>query len=160
MQFRHAVDGFGLYGLCRGAALIFKGIDGAIFHRLQPPRAAQVHHANAARERFRHHGPRLLMRRGKQQHLYAFVLKAPPIERLNTQVARAIVVEQVRMQIHQRLGRAAGAAQKQGRMLSECRVVQQQARQLHAGVAADSHHRNFSCLTQFLSAFYVDGISR
>ena len=66
--------------MCRGqiGAFVFEGVDGAIGSIGKPPRAAEINHTQAARERLRHPFARLLVRRGKKENLNAAVCEQLP----------------------------------------------------------------------------------
>ncbi len=78
MQLRHAVDSLRLRGRGQLASFVLKGVDGAVGRFGQPPRSAQIDHAQAALQRFRNPLARLLMRRGEKQHLHAALGRAAP----------------------------------------------------------------------------------
>ncbi len=157
MQLRHAVDGLRLG--CRGLGLIVRlagafiveGIDGAVGRFGEPPRSAQVDDAQTRAKRLRHPLPRLLVRRGEKQHFNAAVGQQIPRERLQLEVAAAVAIGQLRMNLGQRNAAARDvlcvhAPGKDRRLAFQAGMAQQQPGQLRAGVPGHSHH---CCLYAF-----------
>ncbi len=108
MQLRHAVNGLRLRSRGQLGSVVFKRVHGAIRRFSQPPRAAQINHPHAAIQRLRNPLARLLVRRGQKQHLNSALLQQLPRKRLLLQVAAALAVNQLRMNLAQRHSAARG----------------------------------------------------
>ena len=146
MKLRHAIDGLRLRGRGQFGAFVVEGIYGAIGWLGQPPCAAQIDDAQPALERFRDPLARLLMRRSEKQHVDAALEPAVPMRMApasDWRRRRCLLVadespsaERRRAQdpCHPRARQRPAACLQTG-------MMQQQPRQLGAGIAGDSHDR-------------------
>ena len=103
---------------------------------LQPPGSAQIHHTQTVGQGFRHPAARLLMRCRQEQQRDATLPQQLPGKGLNHQVGAAIIAGQLRMQIRQPRRLCVPAYEDRGYAFEHW-MMEQQARQFHAGVAAD-----------------------
>jgi hypothetical protein len=148
MQLGAAVDGLGLQhgGLLRVGVVKF--VDGAVGGLVEAPGAAEVDDADAALDGLGRPLAGLLMRCGEEEDFGAGVGDAVPAEGMDLMGFAAAGFGEVRVQVFEVSGAefgVAGATEEAGRRCGEARMVQEQAAEFAAGVAADADDGDARC---------------
>ena len=138
MQLGQAVDGFGLQ--LRGAVGVgvVQLVDGAVLRVLQTPGGGEVDDADAVRESDGRELARLLVRQREEEEVDAFFGECVPGEGNDLGGVRVGRAAERWMKVDEARSLFGAFAAEEERRRGETRMMQQNARELGAGIAGDA----------------------